>query len=122
LWWSWVGYAWLTSVVNLEEGVVRLAIFAAMAALLVVALCVPGRSANWDCCSPAPTRSCGRLGGTAIYLLAHVAFRWPNVHRLSLQRLLCAALLVAIVPPALQLPALATSRRAGGCARGADRL
>jgi low temperature requirement protein LtrA len=41
LWWSWVGYAWLTSVVDPEEGAVRIAIFAAMAALLVVALCVP---------------------------------------------------------------------------------
>jgi low temperature requirement protein LtrA len=42
LWWSWVGYAWLTSVVDPEEGAVRLVIFAAMAALLVCALCVPG--------------------------------------------------------------------------------
>src|SRR5690242_15324128 len=42
LWWSWVGYAWLTSVVDPEEGTVRLAMFAAMAALLVAALCVPG--------------------------------------------------------------------------------
>ncbi len=42
LWWSWVGYAWLTSVVDPEEGAVRLVIFAAMAALLVAALCVPG--------------------------------------------------------------------------------
>jgi len=41
LWWAWVGYAWLTSVVDPEEGVVRLAIFGAMAALLVVSLCVP---------------------------------------------------------------------------------
>jgi low temperature requirement protein LtrA len=41
LWWAWVGYAWLTSVVDPEEGAVRLAIFAAMAALLVAALCVP---------------------------------------------------------------------------------
>jgi low temperature requirement protein LtrA len=41
LWWSWVGYAWLTSVVDPEEGAVRLAIFAAMAGLLVCALCVP---------------------------------------------------------------------------------
>src|SRR5256885_12624098 len=41
LWWSWVGYAWLTSVVDPEEGVVRLTISAAMAALLVAALCVP---------------------------------------------------------------------------------
>ncbi len=42
LWWSWVGYAWLTSVVDPEEGAVRLAIFVAMAAFLVAALCVPG--------------------------------------------------------------------------------
>jgi low temperature requirement protein LtrA len=41
LWWAWVGYAWLTSVVDPEEGSVRLAIFVAMAALLVAALCVP---------------------------------------------------------------------------------
>jgi low temperature requirement protein LtrA len=41
LWWAWVGYAWLTSVVDPEEGAVRLAMFAAMAALLVVSLCVP---------------------------------------------------------------------------------
>jgi len=42
LWWSWVGYAWLTSVVDPEEGAVRLVIFGAMAALLVAALSVPG--------------------------------------------------------------------------------
>ncbi len=42
LWWSWGGYAWLTSVVDPEEGTVRLAMFAAMAAFLVAALCVPG--------------------------------------------------------------------------------
>ena len=41
LWWSWVGYAWLTSVVDPEEGAVRIAIFAAMAAFLIVSLCVP---------------------------------------------------------------------------------
>ena len=35
LWWAWVGYAWLTSVVDPEEGPVRLVMFAAMAALLV---------------------------------------------------------------------------------------
>jgi low temperature requirement protein LtrA len=41
LWWSWTGYAWLTSVVDPEEGSVRLVMFAAMAAFLVAALCVP---------------------------------------------------------------------------------
>ena len=48
------------------------------------------------------------LGGTALYLLAHVAFRWRNVHRFSVQRLLTAVLLVALVPAATELPALAT--------------
>jgi low temperature requirement protein LtrA len=41
LWWAWVGYAWLTSVIDPEEGAVRLVIFAAMAAMLIVSLCVP---------------------------------------------------------------------------------
>jgi low temperature requirement protein LtrA len=41
LWWCWVGYAWLTSVVDPEEDAVRLVIFAAMAGLLVAGLCVP---------------------------------------------------------------------------------
>ena len=41
LWWAWTGYAWLTSVVDPEEGSVRLAMLAAMAALLVVSLAVP---------------------------------------------------------------------------------
>ena len=42
MWWAWVGYTWLCSVVNPEEGSVRLLIFTAMAALLVVALAIPG--------------------------------------------------------------------------------
>ena len=41
MWWSWVGYTWLTSVVDPEEGAVRLVMFAAMAAFLVASLCVP---------------------------------------------------------------------------------
>src|SRR6059058_1328378 len=41
LWWCWVGYAWLTSVVDPEEGAVRIAMFAAMASILVAALAVP---------------------------------------------------------------------------------
>ncbi len=41
LWWSWTGYAWLTSVVDPEEGAVRLVMFGAMAALLLVSLAVP---------------------------------------------------------------------------------
>jgi low temperature requirement protein LtrA len=41
LWWAWTGYSWLTSVIDPEEGAVRLVIFGAIAALLLVSLCVP---------------------------------------------------------------------------------
>src|SRR4051794_40251226 len=41
LWWAWTGYAWLTSVVEPEEGDVRLLLLLVMAGLLVVVLCVP---------------------------------------------------------------------------------
>ena len=41
LWWAWASYAWLTSVVDPEEGGVRIVLVAAMAALLLVALSVP---------------------------------------------------------------------------------
>ena len=46
LWWSWVGYAWLTSVMDPDEGPVRFVLFAAMASLLVTSLCVPGAYAD----------------------------------------------------------------------------
>jgi len=48
------------------------------------------------------------LGGAAVYLLSHVAFRWRNVHRFSTQRLIAAVVAVALIPAALELPALAT--------------
>jgi low temperature requirement protein LtrA len=41
LWWAWSGYAWLTSVIDPEAGPVRLVFFAAMAAMLLAAICVP---------------------------------------------------------------------------------
>jgi len=60
LWWSWTGYAWLTSVLDPEEGAVRLAIFVAMAAFLVAALCVPhafGSEALLFACAYAVVRA-----------------------------------------------------------------
>jgi low temperature requirement protein LtrA len=48
------------------------------------------------------------LGGSALYLLGHVAFRWRNLHTLNKQRLVCALLLVALIPLGVELPALAT--------------
>ena len=41
LWWCWVGYSWLGSVVRADEGVLRLAMFGAMATMFVAALTIP---------------------------------------------------------------------------------
>src|SRR5581483_12109853 len=41
VWWAWSGYAWLTSTMDVDEGGIRLAMLAAMAAMLGVALAVP---------------------------------------------------------------------------------
>jgi low temperature requirement protein LtrA len=41
LWWAWAGYAWLTNTVDPDEGPVRVAMLAAMAAMFVAALAVP---------------------------------------------------------------------------------
>jgi low temperature requirement protein LtrA len=69
LWWAWAGYAWLTSVVDPEEGAVRLVMFAAMAALLVVALAVPeafGETALLFACAYGAVR----IAHIALFLLA----------------------------------------------------
>jgi len=69
LWWTWVGYSWLTSVVDPEEGAVRLAIFAAMAALLIVALCVP-RAFGDLALAFAVAYGVVRAGHIALFMLA----------------------------------------------------
>jgi low temperature requirement protein LtrA len=48
------------------------------------------------------------LGGTALYLLAHVAFRWRNVHRVTYARLVVAALCSALIALAVHVPAIVT--------------
>src|SRR3954451_7869636 len=63
LWWSWVGYAWLTSVVDPEEGAGRFAIFAAMAGFLIAAIAVP--------------QAFGSLG--LEFAVAYGAVRWAQI-------------------------------------------
>jgi low temperature requirement protein LtrA len=41
LWWAWAAYAWLTNTINPEEGAVRLVVFAATGAMLLVSLAAP---------------------------------------------------------------------------------
>jgi low temperature requirement protein LtrA len=48
------------------------------------------------------------IGGFCLYLLAHVAFRWRNVHTLNRRRLVLGVGLLALIPLGTELPALAT--------------
>jgi low temperature requirement protein LtrA len=41
LWWAWAAYAWLTNTLNPEEGGVRIAVFGAIAAMVIVSLATP---------------------------------------------------------------------------------
>jgi low temperature requirement protein LtrA len=69
LWWTWTGYAWLTSVVDPEEGFVRLAMLAAMAALLICALSAPGAFGD-DALEFALAYSAVRAAHIALFAIA----------------------------------------------------
>ena len=47
-------------------------------------------------------------GGVAMYLVAHVLFRLRNVHTFNRHRSIVSVLLLALIPAAVELPALAT--------------
>jgi low temperature requirement protein LtrA len=65
LWWCWVGYAWLANVVQAEEGLGRVAMLGAMAALFVLALAVP------EAFDDRP----GGLDGPVVVAFAYLAVR-----------------------------------------------
>jgi low temperature requirement protein LtrA len=65
LWWCWVAYAWLGNVVQAEEGLGRVAMFGAMAAMFVMALAVPEAFKDGD----------GGLDGPVVIAFAYLAVR-----------------------------------------------
>jgi low temperature requirement protein LtrA len=69
LWWAWAAYAWLTSTVDPEEGIVRLTMFGSMAAMLVASLCVPGAFGG-DALVFAAAYTIVRLAHLGLYALA----------------------------------------------------
>jgi low temperature requirement protein LtrA len=46
------------------------------------------------------------FGGVSLYLLAHVGFRWRNVHTLNVHRIVVAVVLLALIPVMALVPAL----------------
>jgi len=69
IWWAWVCYAWLTNLIEPEEGAVRLAMFGAMVALLVVALCIPEAFGD-RALAFAVAYGVVRVGHVVLYVLA----------------------------------------------------
>jgi low temperature requirement protein LtrA len=94
LWWAWTGYAWLTNTLEPEEGVVRAGMFAAMAALLVVALAVPD-SFNADAVLFGVAYLIVRLLNLQLYAMA--AKSDPDLLQAVLRMVAPAALAPAII-------------------------
>jgi low temperature requirement protein LtrA len=100
LWWAWASYAWLTSVVDPEEGGPRFAMFGVMAALLIVALCVPG--AFGDRALPfAISYGIVRAGQILLFLLA--SRNDPGLRRSVLSLAVSSALGIGLLVVAASL-------------------
>jgi low temperature requirement protein LtrA len=65
LWWCWIGYSWLGSVVRADEGVLRLALLTAMVTMFVVALTIP------EAFDDLP----GGLSGPVVFAVCYFLFR-----------------------------------------------
>jgi low temperature requirement protein LtrA len=65
LWWSWTGYAWLANTASAEERPIKLAILTGMAAMFVLALCIP------EAFDDLP----GGLHGPVVLALCYLIFR-----------------------------------------------
>jgi low temperature requirement protein LtrA len=65
LWWAWTGYAWLANVVSAEEPAITVVMLAAMAAMFLLALCIP----------EAYDDGAGGLDGPLVLALCYLAFR-----------------------------------------------
>jgi low temperature requirement protein LtrA len=66
VWWCWVGFAWLGSVLQADEGLGRVAVFGAMAAVFVMALSVPEAFVD---------NHTGGLNGPVVIAFAYLAVR-----------------------------------------------
>ena len=79
IWWAWVCYAWLTSVVEPEEGAARIVMLAVMAGLLIVAISVPEAFGD-RALSFAVAYGFVRLGHISLFVIAsrdHPTMRSP---------------------------------------------
>ncbi|WP_211174055.1 low temperature requirement protein A [Pseudonocardia xinjiangensis] len=65
MWWSWVAYSWLGNVAKADEGLIRLGMFVAMAAVFVGAITIP------EAFNDLP----GGLSGPVVFAVAYFCVR-----------------------------------------------
>jgi low temperature requirement protein LtrA len=65
LWWAWTGYAWLANVVSAEQPQIKVVMFVSMAAMFLMALCIP------EAFDDAP----GGISGPVVLALCYLLFR-----------------------------------------------
>ena len=65
LWWAWTGYAWLANVASADENAMKLAILSGMAAMFVLALCIPEAFHDAE----------GGLNGPVVLAVCYLGFR-----------------------------------------------
>ncbi|ALG09012.1 low temperature requirement protein A [Kibdelosporangium phytohabitans] len=70
IWWSWIGYSWLSNLVKADEGPARTAMLAAMAAMFLLALAIP------EAFDDLPGGLDGPLVLAFCYLLVRVVHVW----------------------------------------------
>ncbi|GAB3211041.1 low temperature requirement protein A [Nocardia tengchongensis] len=84
LWWAWIGYSWLGNVIKADEGIARVAMFAAMGAVFIIALTIP------EAFRDLPGGWYGPLVFVIAYLivrLTHLAVFWmASAHDAQLRR------------------------------------
>jgi low temperature requirement protein LtrA len=93
LWWAWSAFAWLTNIVDPEQGFVGAALLVALIAMFVAALVVPGVFEDE-----------GVIFGVAFLVVCamHAA-----LYALSRGRLVAAIVLLLLLPVATTVPTLA---------------
>lgn len=69
IWWAWVAYAWLGTTVSLDEGVVRVFLFGAMGAMLIVAIGLP------EAFSDLPGGFDGAITASTVVMVAYCLVR-----------------------------------------------
>ena len=103
VWWAWDGYAWLTNEVDTERDAVRLSIFAAMAAMLIVALAIPGAFG-----ADATVFAIAYAGVRLVHVVLYMQATGDDGGRVAVRRLLPS---IAIACACCSVPRPPTARR-----------